>query len=70
MAPKEYFFKNNLFLLTYGLLTAYSSTPSTGPSAGKIVALNQQNSGAQIPAVELIGINDTTSEPLRQVWTN
>lgn len=70
MAPKEYFFKNSLFLLAYGLLTACSSIPSAGPSARKIVALNQQNSNAQVPAVELIEVNDAVSKSLYQAQTN
>ena len=70
MAPKEYFFKNSLFLLAYSLLTACSSIPSAGPSARKIVALNQQNSNAQVPAVELIEVNDAVSKSLYQAQTN
>lgn len=70
MAPKEYFFKNSLFLLAYSLLTACSSIPSAGPSARKIVALNQQSSNAQVPAVELIEVNDAVSKSLYQAQTN
>lgn len=70
MAPKEYFFKHSLFLLAYSLLTACSSIPSAGPSARKIVALNQQNSNAQVPAVELIEVNDAVSKSLYQAQTN
>lgn len=67
MLKVEHVYKAGLLVLTSSILVACAAIPSSGPSAKKVVALQQQNQIDHLPPVELVEVDGKVVQSLYQM---